>query len=51
MLSVLAHAEVNLFSIDKDRIITMAEGGIKWDSAIEESLRNKSLVIGKDAST
>lgn len=50
MLTVLAHAEVNLFSIDRDRKITMAEGGLKWDA--ETSLydvRNKSTLIGKDA--
>jgi len=28
ILTVLAHAEVNVFSINQDRIVTMAEGGM-----------------------
>lgn len=50
MLTVLAHAEVNLFSINKDRIVTMAEGGMFWDSIAEEyDVHTKSTLIGKDA--
>jgi hypothetical protein len=50
MLTVLAHAEVNLFSINKDRIITMAEGGMLWDSDAEEyDVHTKSSLLGKDA--
>lgn len=50
MLTVLAHAEVNLFSVNKDRIITMAEGGMLWDSEAEEyDVQNKSSLLGRDA--
>ena len=50
MLTVLAHAEVNLFSINKDRICTMAEGGMLWDSEAESyDINNKSTLVGKDA--
>lgn len=50
MLTVLAHAEVNLFSIDKNRICTMAEGGMLWDSVAEScDINNKSTLVGKDA--
>lgn len=50
MLTVLAHAEVNLFSINKDRTITMAEGGMLWDSVAEEyDVHNKSSLLGRDA--
>ncbi|KAE8448682.1 hypothetical protein EG329_008897 [Mollisiaceae sp. DMI_Dod_QoI] len=50
VLTVLAHAEVNLFSINKDRIITMAEGGMLWDSESEEyDVHHKSSLLGKDA--
>jgi PAS domain S-box-containing protein len=45
MLTVLAHAEVNLFSINKDRKITMAEGGMLSQG---EDIHNKLLLIGKD---
>jgi len=48
MLSVLSHAEVNLFSIDKDMKITMAEGGMLWKIQ-GESMTSKSWMIGKDA--
>ncbi|KUJ15072.1 M4WV, histidine kinase-group IX protein [Mollisia scopiformis] len=50
MLTVLAHAEVNLFSINKDRIVTMAEGSMRWDSEAEEyDARHKINFLGKDA--
>ena len=50
MLTVLAHAEVNLFSINKDKIITMAEGGMRWNAETNMyDVNNKSSLIGKDA--
>jgi hypothetical protein len=50
VLTVLAHAEVNLFSINKDRIIEMAEGGMHWDSETKlYDVQNKSTLVGKDA--
>lgn len=50
MLTVLAHAEVNLFSINKNRIVTMAEGGMLWDSDAESyDVHTKSTLLGKDA--
>lgn len=50
VLTVLAHAEVNLFSINKDRICTMAESGMLWDSEAESyDINNKSTLVGKDA--
>ena len=52
ILTVLAHAEVNLFAVDKNRIITMAEGGMQWDSSSNTyDVENKSSLIGKDAIT
>jgi hypothetical protein len=49
MLTVLAHAEVNLFSVNKDRTITMAEGSMLWGSeANSYDILNKSTLIGKD---
>ncbi|KAK0114043.1 hypothetical protein ONS95_014284 [Cadophora gregata] len=52
ILTVLAHAEVNLFSINKDRIITMAEGCMHWDADTSVyDFNNKSSLIGKDAIT
>ena len=47
MLTVLAHAEVNLFSVDEDRKITMAEGGMLWQTDGED-IYSKSVLIGKD---
>ena len=32
VLAVLAHAEVNLFAMDKNRIVTMTEGGLVWEA-------------------
>jgi hypothetical protein len=50
MLTVLAHAEVNMFAINKDRICEMAEGGMLWDSKAQEyDVYNKSSFVGKDA--
>ena len=50
ILTVLAHAEVNLFSINKNRIVTLAEGGMLWDSEAESyDINNKSTMVGKDA--
>jgi hypothetical protein len=50
MLTVLAHAEVNLFAIDSNRIVTMAEGSLKWDSKTEMyDTQNKSTLVGQDA--
>jgi hypothetical protein len=50
VLTVLAHAEISLFSIDKNRIVTMAEGRMLWDSEAESyDIKNKSTLIGKDA--
>jgi len=50
MLTVLAHAEVNLFSINQDRIVTLAEGGMLWSSETKVyDTRNKASMIGKDA--
>lgn len=50
MLTVLAHAEVNMFAINKDRIVEMAEGGMIWDSeAILYDVKDKSTLVGKDA--
>ncbi|KAI6714863.1 hypothetical protein PZA11_007741 [Diplocarpon coronariae] len=50
MLTVLAHAEVNLFAIDKNRVITMAEGGMHWDSEADiYDVGKKATLIGLDA--
>lgn len=50
ILTVLAHAEVNVFSINQDRIITLAEGGMLWDSEAEiYDVNHKSTLLGKDA--
>ncbi|KAH7369519.1 M4WV, histidine kinase-group IX protein [Rhexocercosporidium sp. MPI-PUGE-AT-0058] len=50
VLTVLAHAEVNLFSINKDKIITMAEGGMRWNANTNVyDVNNKSSLIGQDA--
>ncbi|PBP19827.1 hsp90-like protein [Diplocarpon rosae] len=50
MLTVLAHAEVNLFAIDKNRVITMAEGGMQWDSEADTyDVDKKATMIGLDA--
>ena len=48
MLTVLAHAEVNLFSIGSDRKVTMAEGGMLWETKGQD-ISNKSVMIGQDA--
>jgi len=43
VLTVLAHAEVNLFAIDNNRICTMAEGGMLWDNEAQSyDVQNKS---------
>ena len=50
MRTVLAPAEVNLFSINKDRICTMADGGMLWDLEAESyDINDKSTLVGKDA--
>ncbi|KAH6694228.1 M4WV, histidine kinase-group IX protein [Leptodontidium sp. MPI-SDFR-AT-0119] len=50
VLTVLAHAEVNLFSINKDKIITMAEGDMRWNADTNlYDVNNKSSLIGQDA--
>jgi hypothetical protein len=50
ILRVLALAEASLFSINKERIITMMEGGMLWDSQAEiYNVSNKSSLVGKDA--
>ncbi|KAL3419676.1 histidine kinase hhk6p [Phlyctema vagabunda] len=47
MFTVLAHAEVNLFAINTERKVTMAEGNMYWE---EKGNRvNKSNVVGQDA--
>jgi hypothetical protein len=50
ILTVLAHAKVSLFSINKHGVITMMEGGMLWDSQAEiYNASNKSSLAGKDA--
>lgn len=50
MLTVLAHAEVNMFAVNQDRIVTMAEGGMQWHSESESyNVEQKSSLVGKDA--
>lgn len=50
MLTVLAHAEVNMFSINMDRKIAMAEGGMLWDSQANiYDVNHKSSLVGQDA--
>lgn len=50
VLTVLAHAEVNIFTINKDKVIEMAEGGTNWDSEARlYDVKDKSTLIGKDA--
>ncbi|KAH8661668.1 hypothetical protein BGZ60DRAFT_433470 [Tricladium varicosporioides] len=48
VITVLAHAEVNLFAINKERIVTMAEGGMTWPNR-HGSVTNKSSFVGMDA--
>ncbi|KAB8293500.1 hypothetical protein EYC80_007807 [Monilinia laxa] len=48
MLTVLAHAEVNLFCVDENRSVTMAEGGMLWGTKTERACMNKASFIGKD---
>jgi hypothetical protein len=45
-MTVLAHSEVHLFQIGKDRKITLLEGASGWD---EVAVAKKSEFIGKDA--
>jgi hypothetical protein len=47
VMTVLAHAEVNLVAMNKNRIITLAEGGMVWDTQGED-IGNKSVLLGKD---
>ncbi|CZT10706.1 related to histidine kinase [Rhynchosporium graminicola] len=48
--TVLAHTELNLFTINKERKITLAEGGMKWDTMTKTyDIDNKSALIGQDA--
>lgn len=47
LLTVLSHPEVNLFSIDKNRKITMIEGGMTWQSN-GAMIADKSLFVGQD---
>ncbi|ESZ93586.1 M4WV, histidine kinase-group IX protein [Sclerotinia borealis F-4128] len=48
MLTVLAHTEVNLFCVDEDRLITMAEGGMLWGTKTEEMCLDKASLTGRD---
>ncbi|KAH6677147.1 hypothetical protein B0J14DRAFT_615440 [Halenospora varia] len=48
VITVLAHSEVNLFAINKERIVTMAEGGMIWPNK-HGSVSNKYSFVGMDA--
>lgn len=48
MLTVLAHTEVNLFCVDENRSVTMAEGGMLWGTKTEGACMNKASFVGKD---
>ncbi|KAK6596941.1 histidine kinase hhk6p [Botrytis cinerea] len=48
MLTVLAHAEVNMFCVDKNRLVTMAEGAMLWGTKTEQTHQSKENLIGKD---
>ncbi|EDN92038.1 hypothetical protein SS1G_07900 [Sclerotinia sclerotiorum 1980 UF-70] len=48
MLTVLAHAEVSLFCVDENRLVTMAEGGMLWGTKPENLSESKANLIGKD---
>ncbi|QSZ28603.1 hypothetical protein DSL72_003102 [Monilinia vaccinii-corymbosi] len=48
ILSVLAHAEVNLFCVNENSLITMVEGGMLWGTKTEQPCLNKASFIGKN---
>jgi hypothetical protein len=49
ILTVLAHAEINVFSVNQDRIVTMAEGGMLVKSADgNHDIFQKDYFFGKD---
>ncbi|KAF7854707.1 hypothetical protein EAF04_010276 [Stromatinia cepivora] len=48
MLTVLAHAEVSLFCVDENQLVTMAEGGMLWGTKPENLCESKANLIGKD---
>lgn len=48
MLTVLAHAEVNMFCVDKNRLVTMAEGAMLWGTKTEQTCQSKENLIGKN---
>ncbi|KAF7876862.1 uncharacterized protein EAF02_008082 [Botrytis sinoallii] len=48
MLTVLAHAEVNMFCVDKNRLVTMAEGAMLWGTKTEQACQSKENLIGKN---
>jgi len=47
VLTVLAHAEVNLFAVNQEQKITMSEGGIIWVS--DGRVTSRSEFVGQDA--
>ncbi|KAL0935044.1 hsp90-like protein [Colletotrichum truncatum] len=52
LLSVLAHSQVTIFTVDTNRKLTMLEGALIWDSNGEESTsNNSSWFIGQDMYT
>lgn len=46
IMTVLEHAEVNMFSIDLERRITLAEGALLWKTV--ENPADKWKLLGKD---
>ncbi|KAI8285409.1 Two-component system protein A [Colletotrichum sp. SAR 10_98] len=48
LLSVLAHSQVTIFTVDMNRKLTMLEGALIWDSEEESNHNNSDWFIGQD---
>ncbi|KAK2749068.1 histidine kinase hhk6p [Colletotrichum kahawae] len=48
LLSVLAHSQVTIFTVDTNRKLTMLEGALIWDSEEESNHDNSDWFIGQD---
>ncbi|CRK43660.1 hypothetical protein BN1723_005767 [Verticillium longisporum] len=48
LLSVLAHAHVTIFTVDRDHKLTMLEGALIWDLNDGDHTRDSSWYIGED---
>lgn len=51
LLSVIAHSQVTIFTVDQRRHVTMLEGALIWNKSVEENHDGSRWYVGQDMYT